>query len=357
MVTCPCGIGIAMPLAYELVQARLRRAGFYARRADIMDRLLRVKEVAFDKTGTLTLGGLELARPEILRKLSPAACEAAYNLACRSSHPVAACLATALGANGARFEPAFTVTEARGDGLSATDADGCLWKLGRPGWAAAPVARETADGTRTTWLTRDGVPVARFAVREVMRPGAAADLRALAGEGFGLWLVSGDTPARAAELARAVGIRADHVHAARSPEQKAGDVAAMPGEVLYVGDGVNDAPAFGTALVAGTVAIDRPVLPGRSDFFLVGTSLAPIGAALREARRLRGVVRGLVAASLAYNVIAVAASLSGHVTPLRAALAMPLSSLLLIAYTAARLGDRRRPRGLAAARRPAAVPA
>jgi len=127
--------------------------------------------------------------------------------------------------------------------------------------------------------------------------------------------------------------------------------------VLYVGDGVNDAPAFGTALVAGTVAIDRPVLPGRSDFFLVGTSLAPIGTALREARRLRNVVRALVAASLAYNVFAVATSLSGHMTPLRAAIAMPLSSLLLIAYTAARLGDRRRPGAARVAPRPAEVAA
>ena len=357
VVTCPCGIGIAMPLAYELVQARLRRAGFYARRADIMDRLLRVKEVAFDKTGTLTLGGLELTRPEVLRQLSPAARDVAYNLACRSSHPVSACLASALAANGARFQPDFTATEARGDGLSATDADGTLWKLGRPGWAAAPVAADTDGETRDTWLTRGGVPVARFAVREALRPGAAADLRALAADGFGLWLVSGDTPERAAALARAVGIPADHVHAARTPEQKAADVTAMPGEVLYVGDGVNDAPAFGTALVAGTVAIDRPVLPGRSDFFLVGTRLAPIGTALGEARRLRNVVRGLVAASLAYNVLAVAASLGGQMTPLRAALAMPLSSLLLIAYTAARLGDRQRRRRAPAPRQPAEVAA
>lgn len=355
VVTCPCGIGIALPLAYELMQARLRRAGFYARGADVMDRLVRVQHVAFDKTGTLTLGGLELGDPAALRKLAPPIRDAAYNLACRSSHPVATCLAGALGQVGALFQPEVTVTEAPGDGLSSTDAEGAMWRLGRPGWAAAPAAADTDGGARGTWLTHNGVPVARFTVGEVLRPGAAAEVRALATDGFGLWLVSGDTTARAIDLARAVGIPADHVRATRSPEQKAGDIAAIPGDVLYVGDGANDAPAFGAALVAGTVAIDRPVLPGRSDFFLIGASLAPIRAALRGARQLRRVARSVVTASVSYNVLAVATCLTGHMTPLRAAVAMPLSSLVLIAYTAARLTDRGQ-RAPQAARRALDVP-
>jgi len=339
VVTCPCGIGIALPLAYELVQTRLRRAGFFARTADVLDRLVRVRKVAFDKTGTLTLGGLELTDPEALSNLPEAARAVAYNLACRSLHPVATCLATALAKRGARFDPALQVTEVLGNGLAARDAAGSQWRLGRPVWATGN--RAIGGDEHGTWLTRDGVPLSQFDTREIVRPGVAADLRALEAAGLEPWLISGDTAARTTALAQALGIAPAHVRAARSPEHKATDVAAMGDGVLYVGDGVNDALAFGTALIAGTVAIERPVLPGRSDFFLVGASLAPIGLALRAARRLRGVAGEVVTTSVVYNLVAITATLSGHMTPLRAAIAMPLSSLGLIALTMWRLSERR----------------
>jgi len=336
VVTCPCGIGLALPLAYELVQARLRRAGFFARGGDLLDRLVRVRALVFDKTGTLTLGGLELVDALAARRLPREARDVAYNLACRSRHPVAACIAAALAREGAHFELDATVVEMPGCGLLGV-AGGTEWRLGRADWACAGAPPRPGE----TVLSRDGAPVAGFAVREVLRAGAAGDLAALRDDGFDLWLLSGDTPARAAELARTVGIRAEHVRAGRSPEEKAADVAAIGPGVLYLGDGANDAPAFGAALCAGTVAIDRPVLPGRSDFFLVGASLAPVGTALRAARRLRRVAGEVLLASAAYNAAAIAACLSGHMTPVRAAIFMPLSSLSLLAYTVARLAERR----------------
>jgi Cu2+-exporting ATPase len=83
VVTCPCAIGIAIPLAYEMTQAHLRRRGFFIRSADLLDRLTRIQKVHFDKTGTLTLGRLELNE---LPSLDSTAQHLAYNLAIRSSH-------------------------------------------------------------------------------------------------------------------------------------------------------------------------------------------------------------------------------------------------------------------------------
>jgi Cu2+-exporting ATPase len=353
VVTCPCGIGIALPLAYELVQARLRRAGFFARSGDLMDRLVRVRTLVFDKTGTLTLGGLELADPSAVGRLPPAVRDAAYNLACRSNHPVSACIAAALARAGARFDGRANAIEVSGFGLFAKIADS-EWRLGRAEWAA-PGWR---GDPRTPVLARDGIAVAALPVREAVRSGVAGELGALREQGFDIWMLSGDAPARAARLGELVGIRAEHVLAGRSPEEKATEVgvlaarSASGNDVLYLGDGANDAPAFATALCAGTVAIDRPVLPGRSDFFLVGATLSPLRTALDAARRLRRVARELLVASLAYNVFAVATSLSGHMTPLRAAIFMPLSSLSLLAYTATRLAAR----ASAAGGQPAAPP-
>lgn len=325
VVTCPCAIGLAIPLAYELVQARLQRLGFYARSDDLLDRLRHVKKVLFDKTGTLTLSRLEL---EALPALDERQRDAAYNLACRSAHPASACIARELAARGARLDPAFTTREAPGSGVSAGD-----WRLGR---------RE--HGAPGTGLFHRGREVAVFSFREALRPGAAEQVQSLSKQGFDVWLISGDEPARVTALAHRLGLDATKVRAAQRPEDKAALVAELDQrDTLFLGDGVNDAPAFAKAFCAGTPAVDRPVMPSRSGFFFVGEGLQPLGAALTLSTQLHRVVRNIVAASVAYNVLAVTAGLCGLITPLRAAIFMPLSSLSLLAFALLCLRERKRP--------------
>jgi Cu2+-exporting ATPase len=327
VVTCPCAIGIALPLARELTLHRLRRAGCYVRSDDLLERLPKVGKLLFDKTGTLTLGRLELAEPRAVAALDPAARDVAYDLASRSGHPAARAIAQALEAAGARFDPAASPREVRGEGLEL-ERDGARWRLGRAAWAAP------ACGGEGTVLARGGERIADLALVEVARPDAAAELARLAGRGFEIWLLSGDSPARVARLAAAVGVPAARALGGLLPEQKAELVGRIDaGDTLYLGDGVNDALAFSRALAAGTPAIDRPVMPGRSDFFLVGEGLAPLAAALDHAAALARVTRRLLAAAIVYNVAAVAAALAGQVTPLAAAVVMPTSTLFLIGLT------------------------
>jgi Cu2+-exporting ATPase len=333
VVSCPCAVGLALPLAAEIVQSRLRRAGFFVRSGDLLDRLVRVRKLVFDKTGTLTLQRLELSG-EGAGPLPDQVRDVGYNLACRSAHPVAACVAGSLARAGARFDPAARVVEAPGDGLEWRRDDG-VWRLGRSRWAAP------GDGEPGTVLARDGAVMARFATREMLRPGATSDLSALAEAGYQVHVVSGDTPARVTALAGRLGLPVERAHGGHTPEQKAARLAALGGgDAMFVGDGANDALAFGQALCAGTVAIERPVLPGRSDFFIVGESLAPLRAALAAAQELRAVTRQVLGISLAYNVFALGAALAGHMSPVRAAVFMPLSSLSILLFTALALRPR-----------------
>jgi Cu2+-exporting ATPase len=198
-------------------------------------------------------------------------------------------------------------------------------------------------------LARDGLIIGRFATREALRSGAAAEIAALRAAGYGVHLLSGDALPRVAALAAALGIPADQALGGRTPEDKAADLARIGGaDALYLGDGANDALAFGQALCAGTVAIERPILPGRSDFFIVGAHLAPLRAALEAARRLRRVARRILALAVAYNVLAVSTALAGLMSPVRAAIFMPLSSLSILLFTVMSL----RPKAATAASRP-----
>ncbi|HET9449612.1 MAG TPA: heavy metal translocating P-type ATPase metal-binding domain-containing protein [Aggregicoccus sp.] len=339
VVTCPCALGIAVPLAYELAQARLRRGGFFARRADLLDRLPRVRSVLFDKTGTLTLGRLELVVPRSVEQLSEEARSAAFDLASRSNHPVSRCLAAALARTGARYSAGAHVVETPGCGLELGE-----WRLGRRAWCTAgviPHPDPLPEGEGTV-LTRRGQVVASFAMREAVRADARREVAALQAEGVGVWLISGDAPERVQAMARALGVPEERALGGQRPEDKAQAVARIDRrDSLYLGDGVNDSLAFEAALCAGTPAIDRPVMPGKADFFLLGEGLAPLREALALSRKLRAVVRRTLALALAYNVLAIATCLLGLMTPLRAALAMPLSSLSLLLLTAYSLAPER----------------
>lgn len=326
VVTCPCAIGLSIPLAYEVVQAQLRRQGFYTRAVDLLDRLRRVRTLVFDKTGTLTLGRLELEDPAALGALPASARDAALNLACRSAHPVSAALALALQRAGARFVPGVATVEVPGQGVEGA-LFGKTWRLGRAGWAGEA-------GSEGTALACDGAAVASFKVREALRPGAAAQVAALSARGYPVWLASGDGKAQVDALAARLGLPPERVLSTQSPEDKAALVQRLGSEgALFLGDGVNDARAFEAALCAGTPAIERPVMPSRSSFFFVGEGLAPLSAALDASRRLHAVVRRVLWGSLAYNALAVAFGLLGLITPLRAAIFMPASSLTLLLFT------------------------
>ncbi|MBX7114693.1 MAG: heavy metal translocating P-type ATPase metal-binding domain-containing protein [Myxococcaceae bacterium] len=330
VVTCPCAIGIAVPLAYQLTHARLRKAGFYARRDDLLDRLPRIRRLIFDKTGTLTLGSLELVDAAALPSLSSEVRDVAYNLAARSSHPQSVCLARALEKAGAVFDASLSCEEHAGKGLEAT-VRGRRYRLGKWAWAVSETPPADARGPV---LTCDGRLLAAFAMREVMRAEAPAVLGRLQAQGFDIHLLSGDRSEAVSEVAARLSVAPTHAQGALSPEAKAAQVRALDrADTLYLGDGVNDALAFQAAFCAGTPAVDRPVMPGKADFFLLGAGLWGLEAAIEQSSALRRAVRRLVAASVSYNTLVIMLGLAGLLSPLRAAVAMPLSSITLVLMT------------------------
>jgi Cu2+-exporting ATPase len=213
--------------------------------------------------------------------------------------------------------------ERAGVGLSLV-RDGHRYFLGRAG-----------EGTA---LLVDGAEVARFEVKDQVRPDARRSLDELQADGLSVHLLSGDRAERAAATARELGIPEGHAEGDLSPADKAARVAALDAEdTLYLGDGINDSLAFERAFCAGTPAIDRPVLPGKADFFLLGETLGALHTALALAQRLRRTVRRNLVLAVAYNLFAVASCLSGIMTPLRAAISMPASSVAILLLTAASL--------------------
>jgi Cu2+-exporting ATPase len=344
IVTCPCAFGIAAPLAYEMVQAGLRRAGLFVRRASFLDRALDVRRVVFDKTGTLTTGTLALADASPLFALEEDELQALYDLVARSGHPKSVAVREAIdGVASLRIDDGARPVEHTGLGLELVRG-GRRWRIGEPAWVGA-----RASGVGDVAFGVDGNVLAELSTVERLRPDAASEVAALVSDGYEVWLVSGDAQERVDLAAHASGVPLERALGQHTPEAKARFLEGRDrGDTLFVGDGVNDALALDRAHVSGTPAVDRPFVPARADFFFVTAGLAPVRVALRSARALAQVVRADLAIALVYNAFAIGLALAGRMSPLLCAVLMPASSLTTIAVTVFSLGPLFRPRSGAA---------
>ena len=317
VVACPCAIGLALPLADEMATAALRRRGVFVRESDLWSKLKGVRKIVFDKTGTLTLETPVLLNPEAVAGLDGAAREALLGLVQDNFHPIGQCLLEQLLAAGSGPALTGTVEEVVGAGVALGG-----WSLGRAGW------RDGGPAGSETVFARAGREVARFRFVDSARPGAAGELAALAREGFGLYILSGDSRQKVAALAAELGLPADHVEGAMTPEDKAAWIDRHArGEALMLGDGANDSLAFDRALCRGTPVIHRGVLEGKSDFYYLRRGIGGIREVLAMERVRRRTQRAIIVFSIAYNLAASGLAMAGLVNPLAAAVLMPASSL------------------------------
>jgi Cu2+-exporting ATPase len=338
VVTCPCAFGIAAPLAYELVLTQLRRAGVFVRVGDFLDRVRAMTRIVFDKTGTLTTGMLEVRNSHELFAMSDEQIGILYNMAARSAHPKSVAVRRALeGHHAARFLE-LEVQEHPGHGVSAVQAD-VEYRLGAPGWAAPP-----SQTDEDLIFSGDHSVLAALQTDEQLRPGARDEIERLERDGYALTILSGDAQGRVTELGASLGLPREACIGAHTPEQKAAYVRAHePARTLLVGDGLNDQVAMREAACSGTPAVNRPFMASRCDFYFVSPGLHPVAQVLRASDNLAHVVRRILAFAVAYNLVAVSFALAGWMKPWVAAVLMPLSSLLTLAYTVMVLSRERVP--------------
>jgi Cu2+-exporting ATPase len=315
LITCPCGLAIAVPAVQVVANGALFKRGVLVASATALERLAEADCAVLDKTGTLTEG-----RPVLIPEGQDAAVlRAAVGMARASRHPLAKALLRACPE-----VPLVPGThEIPGRGLEAGTA-----RLGSPMFCDVA---GISDGMVLVFrASADAAPVIfRFADRlRADAPQAVADLKAL---GLPVELLSGDGPGAVGTAAMAAGIETWQAEA--DPRAKAayiGSLKAAGRKPLMVGDGINDAAALAAAHVAASPAGATDLAQTAADIVLQREGLALLPDAIRLARRAQILVRQNIGFSLAYNVIALPAAIAGLVNPLIAALVMASSSLIVI---------------------------
>lgn len=321
VVTCPCALGFATPLAVWTGLARLRELGFLARSGDAIERLAEIDTVVFDKTGTLTAPeqyqvAWQIApswqdREPLLRALLR---EAEF----ASGHPLARALAP-LWTSG-DTAPGVTLQTIRiiaGAGIEADlDHAGSRYRL--------------FAGVRTDRRLRlevNGECAAEIEIGEVLHDAVAPMVVELENSGLGVYLSTGDQE----ERARAVPI--SRRMSAQTPLDKHRFVEGLDARhqhVLFVGDGLNDAAAMAWSHASVAAAHSPAAVRETADLLALQAGFAQLPAALNVARQTTALIRSNIRVSLAYNAIGVALAFAGWLHPVTAALLMTVSSLAVI---------------------------
>ena len=321
LISCPCALGIATPLAFWTAMGAAYRSGVLVRGGEALERLVRARCIFLDKTGTLTSGEFELVELDAPALGAREALRLAAALEVGSEHPIARSLRDAWAAREGRVELP------RVDGFRAVPGvgvvgsiDGVDYELSRA--RAAPVrAREDA-----TWieLRRGADLLASFALVSSLRPDAAATVRRLQQLGLAPQVLTGDAEAPARALARKLGIE---VHAQLSPADKVARVRGAAAPAAFVGDGLNDAAALAAAEVGVSVQGGVAASLSAAQVNLLRPGLAALPEVIELARRAVFAAKLNLAWAFLYNAVGLYFAATGRLSPIFAASAMVASSL------------------------------
>jgi P-type Cu2+ transporter len=334
IVACPCGLALATPLAIAVGLGRAAKRKILIRDGQSLQRLSQPGRMWLDKTGTLTEGRQviqTLAGDETGLQLA-----AAIEREC--NHPISIAIRNEASRRG--------FADMRGT-LEKVDGGGVSGRIGsrqvlvgnldfmrlkrvdvRPEFERQ-MERSLARGESPILVAADGCVITLLGLCDPLRSDAKETIQLLKKQGWRLGVLSGDHPRVVEAIAEQLGLNKQDCFGGLSPEDKLAAIResrSIGGTVVMVGDGANDAAALAAADVGIAVRGGAEVSLQAAPVYIASGNLRSIYRLVKGALATTRVIYLTFAVSLAYNVLAVALSMSGRVSPLVAALLMPASS-------------------------------
>ncbi|WP_456444692.1 heavy metal translocating P-type ATPase [Thiolapillus sp.] len=347
IITCPCAFGLATPMAIAVASGQGARHGILVKNGAVLETLSKVDHFVFDKTGTLTLGKMQVSKvisPTLAQDELLTMAAAAERL---SEHSIS--LAVVELAEEKNLDYRHLTTEdflsQSGQGIRAR-VNGHQVVIGNSGWLRHNGIQEDPGLSRQAQAIEqqavtvihvaiDGQHAGLIGIADSLRPDAPSLVSSLRDQGIALTLLSGDHQRVAEAVARQLG--GMEVIAEVLPEDKDKVISRLQEQgktVAMVGDGINDAPALIRADVGIAIGSGTDVSVESADIVLMSDELDKIHLAVALSRRTLRTIRQNILISFVYNIIMVPLAMSAMITPLIAAISMPVSSLLVIGNAA-----------------------
>lgn len=336
IITCPCALGLAVPVVQVLATGRLMKNHILVKSGDALERLATIDTVLLDKTGTLTLGKPVLLNGE---EIAPEQLQLAGSLGRHSHHPLSQAIAQQWRGDSVELT---NIAEFPGEGIEA-EWKGVRVRLGSRSWCGGGrlVARkepqdefqdDPQNDIQEVWLNIDHQPVARFCFQDQLRSDAGEVVAYFKKLQIAPMILSGDRVAVAKNIAQQLGV--EEVRGELTPVDKYNYMEALKTQnhqILMVGDGLNDAPTIAGANVSMSPSTALDMTQNAADIVFMGDKMGAIVEAYQTAVFSNRLVKENFILAILYNVIAVPVAIVGLATPLVAAIAMSSSSIIVIA--------------------------
>ncbi len=345
IVACPCALALATPLAISVALGRAARQRIMVKGGDVLQVLNCPGIIWLDKTGTLTTGNLQVVDWFGDKKWQPAV----VALEGKSGHPVARAIINAFKmewAADARDRHVEQPVEYPGSGISgrveghdmlignrqllesAGISIGQDWQL---------IARQTTSARMAPcWVTVDGSVVAILAIGDSMRADTKDALDQMKSAGWEIGILSGDHPQIVSQIAQRLSIGQSLARGAQGPEDKVRVIHESFRDyrtVVMVGDGVNDSAALAAASTGIAVHNGAEASLAAAPVYLADAGLQPVLQLMQISHATRSTIRRALGVSIAYNILGATCAAMGLITPLVAAILMPISSLTVVAIS------------------------
>jgi P-type Cu+ transporter len=335
LIACPCALGLATPAAIMAGTGRAAEIGVLFKGAEVFEIARSASVALLDKTGTVTEGSMTLSgvHPFVGPSEDQVLAWAAA-VEVGSEHPIGRAVVAGARARGVAVPEATDHRAEAGAGVVAI-VDGVEMRVGRPDGlpedGRSVVEASAARGLTPFAVWRDGLPVGVITVADRVKPDAARAVARLRALGLDVVLVTGDRRSAAEAIASDIGVT--HVLAEVLPDRKVEEIRrrqAAGHRVVFVGDGLNDAPAIAAADVGVAVGTGTDVAIAAADVALLGGSISSAADGLELARRTYRVIAQNLAWAFGYNVVMIPVAAAGLLTPAWAAAAMAGSSVSVV---------------------------
>lgn len=329
IVSCPCAIGLAVPMVMVIVGGVGAKHGVIFKSPEAMEKARKASHVVFDKTGTLTQGKFVVVEEVYRGETRNQAASIAYQLTSSSKHPVAQALTTHLEPRGNGPVKLESVSSVVGKGMHAT-LDGQGVRGGNPLYVDAvedpDVQRLLSQGLTVFCLRHGSALIAIYGLRDALRTDTATVVATLQARDILVSIISGDSITVVAKLATELGIPLSHAKGHCTPEDKARYITSLsvapPGSkskvsgttIIFCGDGSNDAVALAQADIGIHMAGGTDVAKNAADVVLTHPSLAGILALMDLSRASMRRVYLNFAWSFVYNLFAILLAAGAFVT-------------------------------------------